>query len=84
MKTREITVLDRWHERFVLAERAGEEYGELRARDRRSVVRAVTRDGFVLRSFAEGGVVVRYGRTPYIGDDRSFGLVDVPAAVLTL
>ena len=78
-ESREITVLDRWHERFVLAECAGEEYGELRARDRRSVVRAVTRDGFVLRGFAERGVVVRYGRTPYIGNNRAFGLMDVAA-----
>ena len=83
-ESREIAVLDRWYKGFVLAECAGEEYGELRARDRRSVVRTVTRDGFVLRSFAEGGVVVRYRRTPHIGDDRSLALMDIPAAVLTL
>ena len=83
-ESREIAVLDRWYKGFVLAECAGEEYGELRARDRRSVVRTVTRDWLMLRRFTQGGVVVRHGRTPHIGDDLSLSLIDIPAAVLTL
>ena len=83
-ESREITVLDRWHERFVLAERTREQHTQLRARDTRIIVRAVTGDRFVLRGFAERRVVVRHRRTPYIGNNRSLALMDVPAAVLTL
>ena len=47
-ETREIAVLDRWYERFVLAERTREQHTQLRARDTRIIVRAVAGDRFML------------------------------------
>ena len=81
-QTREITVLDRWHKGVVLAERACEDHGQLRVLDRRVLLTPRAGDGLMLGCFTKGGVVVRGGRTPDVRDNASFGLVDVPAAVL--
>ena len=58
-QTREVTVLDGWHERAVLAERTSEQHGELRAGYNRRLATTRTGDRFVLGGFAQGGVVVR-------------------------
>ena len=83
-QAREIAVLYTRHECAVLAERAGEQHRQLRARDRRAVVGAVTRDRLVLCGFAQRGVVASDGRAPYICNNRSFRLVDIAVTVLTL
>ncbi len=81
-QAREITVLDRGNERAVLAERTGKYHGQLRVLDDGRFFAAGTGDSLVFGSFTKGGVVVRGRTTPDVGDDRTFGLMDIPASVL--
>ena len=81
-QAREVPVFDRRHEGMVLAEGTGEDHGELRVLDDGRFATAGTGDSLVLSRFTKGGVVVRGGRTPDVGDDRTFGLVDITAALL--
>ena len=83
-QTREIAVLYAWYQRAILAERTREQHAQLRAGDARTVVDAIARDRLMLGSFAEGGVVVGHRTAPYVGDNRSLGLVYISAAVLAL
>ena len=81
-QAREVTVFDRGHERLVLAEGTGEDHGELGVLDDGRFFAAGTGDSLVLSRFTKGGVVVRGRGTPDVGDDRTFGLVDIAAALL--
>ena len=81
-QTREVTVFDGGYEGFVLAERTGEDHRELRVLDDRGFSTAATRDGLMFGGFTQRGVVIRCGGTPDVGDDRTFGLMDVTTAML--
>ena len=81
-QAREVTVFDRRHEGMVLAEGTGEDHGELRVLDDGRFFATGTGDSLVLSRFTERGVVVHGGRSPDVGDDRTFGLVDIAAAFL--
>ncbi len=81
-QAREVTVFDRRHEGVVLAEGTGEDHGELGVLDDGRFFAAGTGDSLVLGRFTERGVVVGGRRTPDVGDDRTFGLMDIAATVL--
>ena len=74
---------DRGYKGVVLGERTGEHHAKLRILNDRILLAARTGDSLMFGRFTQGRVVVGRGRTPDVGDDRSLGLVDIAASVLT-
>ena len=78
----EVTVLHTGHQGFVLPERTRQQHTQPWVLDLRCPFDAVSGDRLMFGSLAKCRVVVRSRRAPNVGNDRSFTLVQVAAAVL--